>query len=214
LIARYTSDCSPGRSPRATFLRNLMARLPCLVPQTLLALIVLLFQLLAPDCAHAQPNSAEYQLKAAFIFHFAQLVDWPADAPGTENRPLVFCTTGENTPPGVLEATVQGKQIASRPLEVRHLQEKENPAGCHLLSIVGKDKKRAAAILANLNNAPMLTVGESDDFVQQGGMIGFCLMENKIRFDINLKAAQRANLKISSRLLLLAKTVIGDGRQG
>lgn len=191
-----------------------MARLPCRVPQTLLGLVVLLFQLLVPNSAHAQSNSAEYQLKAAFIFHFAQLVDWPADALGPENRPLILCTTGESALSGVLEATIQGKQIGSRPLDVRHLQEKENPAGCHLLFIVGRDKRRAAAILAKLNNAPILTVGESDDFIQQGGMIGFCLLENKIRFDINLKAAQRANLKISSRLLLLAKTVVGDGRQG
>jgi hypothetical protein len=71
-----------------------------------------------------------------------------------------------------------------------------------------------AAILAFLNGAPILTVGETDDFIQQGGMIGFCLQGKKIRFDINLNAAQRANLKISSRLLLLAKTVIGNGRQG
>lgn len=191
-----------------------MARLPCLVPQTLLALVVLLSQLLVPNSAHPQSNSAEYQLKAAFIFHFAQLVDWPADALGPENRPVILCTTGENSLFGVLEATIQGKQIGSRPLEVRHLQEKENPAGCHLLFIVGRDRRHAAAVLAKLNNAPILTVGESDDFIQQGGMIGFCLLENKIRFDINLKSAQRANLKISSRLLLLAKTVVGDGRQG
>lgn len=209
-----TSDSNFGKTARAPFLRNRIAGLPCLVPQTLLALVLLLFELLAPNCALAQSNSAEYQLKAAFIFHFAQLVDWPADALGPENRPLILCTTGESALPGVLEATIQGKQIGSRPLEVRHLQEKENPAGCHLLFIVGRDKRRAAAILASLNSAAVLTVGESDDFIQQGGMIGFCLQENKIRFDINLKAAQRANLKISSRLLLLAKAVVGDGKQG
>lgn len=214
MIALYTSDCNPGQPRRGPFPRNRMARLSCLVPQTLLALAVLLFQLLVPNSAHAQSNSAEYQLKAAFIFHFAQLVDWPADALGPENRPLILCTAGESALSGILEATIRGKQIGSRPLEVRHLQEKENPAGCHLLFIVGRDKKRAAAILAKLNNAPILTVGESDEFIQQGGMIGFCLLENKIRFDINLKAAQRANIKISSRLLLLAKTVVGDGRQG
>jgi YfiR/HmsC-like len=191
-----------------------MVRLLCLVPQTLLALVVLILQLLAPNPSHAQSNSAEYQLKAAFIFHFAQLVDWPADSLGPGNRPLVFCTVGENVLPGVLEKTVQGKQIGSRSLEVRHLQENENPRGCHLLFIAGRDKKRAAAILAGLNSAPVLTVGETDDFVQHGGMIGFSFLENKIRFDINLNAAQRANLKISARLLLLAKTVIGDGRQG
>jgi hypothetical protein len=168
----------------------------------------------APIPAHAQSSPSAYQLKAALVFHFAQLVDWPSDSLGPGNRPLIFCTVGENTLPGVLEKTVQGKQIGSRSLEVRHLQENDNPKGCHLLFIAGRDKKRAAAILAGLNSAPILTVGETDDFVQRGGMIGFCLLENKIRFDINLNAAQRANLKISSRLLLLAKTVIGDGRQG
>jgi len=174
----------------------------------------LLFQLLAASISHAQSNSAEYQLKAAFLFHFAQLVDWPADNLGPENRPLVLCSTGESSLSAILQATVQGKLIGSRPLEVRQLQEKERPAGCHLLFIAGRDKRRAAAILASLNSAAVLTVGETDDFIQQGGMIGFCLQENKIRFDINLKAAQHANLKISSRLLLLAKTVVGDGRQG
>jgi hypothetical protein len=161
-----------------------------------------------------QIQPSEYQVKAAFVFHFAQLVDWPADALGSEDRPLILCTTGENALSGVLDTTVRGKQTGTHPLGVRHLQEKDDPGGCHLLFIVGKDKRRAAAILARLNNAPILTVGESDDFVERGGMIGFCLQENKIRFDINLNAAQRANLKISSRLLLLAKTVIGDGRQG
>lgn len=214
MTAFSTSDCNLGQPPRAPFLRNHSARRHCRVPRTLLAPGLLLFQLLAPNCARAQFNSAEYQLKAAFIFHFAQLVDWPADALGSENHPLILCTTGENTLRDVLENTVQGKQIGSRPLQVRRLQEKDNPSGCHLLFIAGKDKKRAAAILAGLITAPVLTVGESDDFVQLGGMIGFCLEGNKIRFDINLNNAQRANLKISARLLLLAKTVIGDGRRG
>lgn len=99
-------------------------------------------------------------------------------------------------------------------MQVRHLFEKDNPRGCDLLFIVGQDKRRAAALLKAVNNAPILTVGESEDFIHQGGMIGFCLQDNKIRFDINLQAATRANLKISSRLLLLAKSVIGDSRQG
>lgn len=209
-----TSDSLLRISWREAFLQIRTARLPSLALRTVFPLVVLLFHSFALIPARAQSNPSEYQLKAAFIFHFAQLVDWPVDSLGPGNRPLMFCTVGENAFPGVLEDTVQGKQIGSRSLEVRHLQVNENPRGCHLLFIAGRDKKRVAAILAGLNGAPILTVGESDDFVERGGMIGFCLQENKIRFDINLNAAQRANLKISSRLLLLAKTVIGDGRQG
>ena len=63
-----------------------------------------------------------------------------------------------------------------------------------------------------VSNAPILTVGESEEFIHQGGMIGFYLQENRIRFDINLQAAKRVNLRFSSRLLLLAKSVIGDPR--
>ncbi|MGB7750059.1 MAG: YfiR family protein [Candidatus Acidiferrales bacterium] len=76
---------------------------------------------------------------------------------------------------------------------------------------VGKhDAARLGRLLAELKDGSVLTVGESDGFVQQGGMIGFLLVENKVRFEINLQAAERANLKISSRLLLLAKSVIGN----
>jgi len=214
LVAFSTSDSILRKSSRAPCAQIRAARFSSLALRTLLALLVLLLHPLALITADAQSDSSEYQLKAAFIFHFAQLVDWPAEAVGPGNRPLILCTAGEDTPSGVLEATVQGKQIGSHPLEVRHLQEKDSSSGCHLLFIVGRDKRRVPAILAGLNNAPILTVGESDDFVQQGGMIGFCLQESKIRFDINLKVAQRANLRISSRLLLLAKTVVGDGRQG
>jgi hypothetical protein len=74
--------------------------------------------------------------------------------------------------------------------------------------------QRVSAILTNSKDAPALTVGVSENFIQNGGMIGLCLQENKIRFNINLKAAQRANLRISSRLLLLAKSVIAEGKTG
>jgi uncharacterized protein DUF4154 len=163
---------------------------------------------------HAQSTTAQYQSKAAFIFHFAQLVDWPPEVSNSPDRPLIFCVADENALNGLLENTVRGKQIGLHPVQVRHLLEKDNPRSCDLLFIVGQDKKRTAALLRAVSNAPILTVGESADFIHQGGMIGFCLQENKVRFDINLQAAKRANLKISSRLLLLAKSVIGDSKQG
>lgn len=178
------------------------------------AFFVSLLHLSTAISVHAQSNTAEYELKAAFIFHFAQLVDWPPEVSGPADRVLTFCIADENTLPGVLENTVQGKRVGSHPLQVRHLPEKDSPRACDVLFIVGQDKRHTATLLKALNNAPILTVGESDDLMQQGGMIGFCLQENKIRFDINLPAARRANLKISSRLLLLAKSVVGDSRQG
>jgi YfiR/HmsC-like len=170
--------------------------------------------LLAPWSAETQTQSDEYRVKAAFLFHFAQFVDWPPESLGAGSRPLVFCTVGEQAVPDALESTVEGKQIGTHSIKVQHLRETDDLRTCQLLFILIRDKKHVATILAGLQNAAILTVGQSDDFIQQGGMIGFCLQDSKIRFDINLRASQRANLKISSRLLLLAKSVVGDPGQG
>jgi hypothetical protein len=85
--------------------------------------------------------------------------------------------------------------------------------GCQVLFIGVKEKKLLPAILAGVKGNPVLTAGESEHFVQEGGMISFLLEDNKIRFEVNLEVAQKAKLRISSRLLALAKTVIG-GQKG
>ncbi len=172
------------------------------------------FLLFASWPAVAQTQADEHRVKAAFLYHFAQLVNWPPQSLGTEDRTFIFCTVGEQTVPDALESTVEGKQIGTHPIKVQHLRENDDLRSCHMLYILLLDKKQVAAILARLQNASILTVGESDNFIQQGGMIGFALLDKKVRFDINLQSAQRANLKISSRLLLLAKIVVGDPGQG
>jgi hypothetical protein len=159
--------------------------------------------------AHAQ-QSEEYRVKAAFLFHFAQLVDWPPEALGDEKQPLTLCTVGKDPFGGDLEATLQGKSIGARALQVRHLKQVQDAQGCQILFVAGSERKEVASVLAALKEAAVLTVGESEDFVKQGGMIGFSMENNKLRFDINVEAATRAKLKISSRLLLLAKSVIGS----
>ncbi|MGB7848086.1 MAG: YfiR family protein [Candidatus Acidiferrum sp.] len=191
-----------------------MLRLCFLVAPSILSLLVCLFPLSELHSADTPSKSAQYQLEAAFIFHFAQLVDWPPEALGGGNFPLVFCMTAENASSVALGFMVEGKHIGTHPVQVRQLKGKDDFRGCHLLFIVGKNKKRAASILESLKDLSILTVGESEDFALDGGMIGFFLEENKICFDINLKAAKRVNLKIDSRLLLLGKKVIGSGKQG
>jgi hypothetical protein len=113
----------------------------------------------SPISVHAQSSSAEYQSKAAFIFHFVQLVDWLPEVPGSPDRPLIFCVADENALNGFLEDTVRGKQIALHPVQVRHLLEKDNPWSCDLLFIVGQDKKRTAALLRAVSNAPTPATG-------------------------------------------------------
>jgi hypothetical protein len=96
---------------------------------------------------------------------------------------------------------------------VLHVKQAPDALACQILFIGAEEKKIFPAVLASLKANSVLTVGESENFVQQGGMIGFLLEENKIRFEINLEAAEHAKLRMSSRLLTLAKTVIG-GRRG
>ena len=180
--------------------------------RSIVTLIVLLLTLFAggAESIRGQSNDEEYRVKAAFLFHFAQLVDWPAEpASGTDNS-LSLCTLGEDPFQGTLEGTVAGKAIGNRTIRVRHLLSPEDLQVCQIVFLGKAQSKRIPSLVADLHNAPILTVGETAGFLDEGGMICFLLEENKVRFEINLNAADSANLKIGSRLLILAQRVVGE----
>jgi uncharacterized protein DUF4154 len=163
----------------------------------------------APSSLPDQTNG-EYQVKAAFLFHFAQFVEWPAETFPSANSPLKYCTIGDDPFRGALDETLKNKTVGTRPLLVQHLTNPEQIAGCQILFIATTEKKQFGAALSKAGGHPVLSVGETEHFTSDGGMIGLFLEDNKVRFDINLQAAERSKLKISSRLLLLAKNVIGN----
>jgi hypothetical protein len=152
---------------------------------------------------------SEYEVKAAFLFHFAQFVEWPQQTFKNDGEPLVYCTVGDDPFHGGLEAALKGKTIGAHPLQVRHAKRAEDASGCQVIFLGENEKKLLPELLATFERNPVLVVGESEHFAQSGGTIGFCLEENKIRFEVNLDAAGKAKLKISSKLLALAKSVIG-----
>lgn len=156
----------------------------------------------------------EYAVKAGFLFHFAQFVEWPDGAFHDAKSPLAYCTTGFDPFRGELDATLRGKVVGGRPVEVRHLKQAQDAQGCHILFIGEDQKLQVAAAVTFLNSAPVLLVGESEGFVKAGGMIGFSVEDSKVKFEVNLEAAQKAGLKINARLLTLAKTVIGGPKRG
>lgn len=164
---------------------------------------------LAPRVAKAQSQTEEYRVKAALLFHFAQLVDWPPSAFASDSSAINLCTIGQDPFNGELETTLEGKSIGARPIRVLHFKEPQDLVSCHLLFVGASESKRLPFVLAEIGRAPVMTVGESDGFLEQGGMIRLDLEEGKIRFAINLDASELAGLKISSRMLLLAKTVAG-----
>ena len=156
----------------------------------------------------AQTTGKEYRIKAAFLFNFAHYVEWPPDTFKDANSPLTYCTIGDDPFEGVLDQSLNAKSAGTHPLRVQHLRAPENFQGCQIVFIGANEKKRITAILETLKQSPVLVVGESSHFVQQGGTVGFLSEENTVRFEVNLDAAQRARLNISATLLSVAKTVI------
>ena len=160
--------------------------------------------------ARAQSQADEYRVKAAFLYHFAQLVDWPAGSFGDASQPLILCTIGDDPFHGELENSVDGKVVDGRYIRIRHFKRISEAHSCRILFFGKVEDKALAEMLMELGNGPILTVGESDGFAQMGGMIQFSLDDNRVRFNVNVGAAQKSGLKISSKLLLLAKEVIGN----
>jgi len=154
----------------------------------------------------AQPT--EYQLKAAYIYHFAQFVNWPAAAFAQTNSPLVIGVLGDNPFGADLEHTVEGKVLDGHPLKVQEFKSFSDITGtCHILFISSSEKKRFSQISEKLAGKSTLTVGESDRFIEAGGMIQFVLDGGRIRFQINRTAASKAGLTMSFKLLNLASKV-------
>jgi hypothetical protein len=176
--------------------------------------VLLCFTLLVlgvPYSACAQSAADEYQVKAAFLFHFAQFLDWPADALNAENPSLSLCIFDDEPRRQELQTTVEGKAIGARTFHVRLISQPQGIQGCNILFLSRDETQRQSAILKGLRGMPVLTVGETSSFLSDGGMIRFHLDEGKTRFDINLASAESSHLQISSRLLLLATSVTRGG---
>jgi len=153
----------------------------------------------------AQAPSTEYRLKAAFLYNFLKFVDWPAQAFPRKDTPLTICLAGDPFG-GRLDEIIQGETISGRPVAVRRTKD-EQLQDCHIVYVSRSESQRSAGIIKAAENASILTVGESEDFIAKGGMIRFTEKGNRLHFQINPDAAERASLKVSSRLLRLADVV-------
>jgi hypothetical protein len=151
--------------------------------------------------------SQEYQIKAVFLFHFAQFVEWPPQGFADGQTPLVIGVLGEDPFGGFLEETVRGEKVNSRTLLVQHYRRVEEIQACHVLFIGQSEANRLDQILSYLKDRSILTVSDVEDFAHRGGMIRFVMQQNKIRLKINVEAAKAANLTISSKLLRPADIV-------
>jgi len=167
--------------------------------------ILSLFLLLAAVAGRAQVSTpSEYQLKAAFLFNFAKFIDWPPEAFPEKSSPVVIGVLGEDPFGEELKRTILNKSIADRSITNKPVGSIEEARRCHILFISTSEKKRLREIFDGLRGASVLTVGETDQFTETGGMINFVIKEKRIRFEIREDTARSAGLKISSKLLSLA----------
>lgn len=149
----------------------------------------------------------ESEVKAAFLYHFTGYVDYPAGAFTQPGAPFVIAVLGKDTIIDALQQAVRGKSVKGRPVVVRQVGLGQDLKGCHVLFVPEAQAANLSRVLDTLGDAPVLLVGESKDFAARGGMIGFFVEQNRVRFEINPEAARRAHLTISSKLLSLARIV-------
>ena len=172
------------------------------LPRSLLLVLILTF--LSPGATAAEV-SKEYQLKAVFLFHFAQFVEWPTNAFTTPESPITLGVLGTNPFDNALQETVRGERVSGRSLVIKQFQRVEEIDLCHVLFISRSETAQLASVLGGLRDRSILTVSDSEAFNVKGGMIQFITEANRIRFKINRKATEAANLRLSSQLLRLAE---------
>lgn len=148
----------------------------------------------------------EHRIKAAFLYNFSRFIDWPEELQHPDR--FTICVLGID-PFGDAIDSLAGKAVHNRKLDILRLPGRAVAGECRIVYISDSESDRIDSILAPLEDRPVLTVSDSTAFAEKGGMIRLKLVNNKVRFDINIDAAQRAGLNISSKLLSLA-TIVRD----
>jgi len=153
-------------------------------------------------------SSGEYRIKAAFLYNFAKFVQW-RKCPDKKKKDEARLTIGilGRDPFGASISVLDGKTVGGRTLVIRRFSKLEQVQSCHILFISRSEKQDLARILRSVGPSGTLTVGDMDGFVRAGGVVHFFMKQNKVRFEINVTAAEKARLKISSKLLKLARIV-------
>jgi hypothetical protein len=189
--------------------------------------LVLLGCLLISD-AYPESQSAqykEYEVKAAFMYNFLKFIDWPEEKTAKTGNQITICILGQD-PFGGAADILKGKKVEERDVvlkRIESLQQLKDAADangqmdalkkCHLLFICKSEQKNTKEIIDLVKNSGVLTVADTQGFLDDGGIVNFIIEDNKVRFDINLTASEKAGIKIRSQLLRLAKKVLKDGSE-
>ena len=163
--------------------------------------------------AAATQTASPTELRAAFVYNFAKFTEWPAHAIAP-NEPIAVCVVDDPRATNLFRQVVKGRTIGSHRLAVRCLGLGPDLKSCQIAYAPQLDSARAADLLAAIGDASVLTISDYEHFARLGGIANFVVEDGKMRFAINVDAAQRAHLRVSSQLLALARVVRGtDARQ-
>lgn len=166
-----------------------------------------LFSSASPRAFSMNEETVEYPVKLAFLYNFTKFVEWPADSYRGPDAPLVICIVGNDPFSPAIEGELRSRSAGSHPIEVRTVSPRDIMSVCHMVFVPVTAEDQATRIVRVLKGSSTLTVGETEGFAVQGGIINLTTEGNKLHFEVNLLAAERARLKISAKMLALAKIV-------
>jgi len=161
--------------------------------------------LAALAAAHAADQSTEYEVKAAFLLNFTKFIEWPSSSFEDGQSPLTICIPGDDPFGAALTQVVEGEVVNGRKVFVQHIQSAPKPKSCQVIFVRRADRNAIGALESV--GPGVLTVGDWPEFLRAGGIIAFDVENRHVRFDINRRAAARAHLTLSARLLKVARSV-------
>jgi hypothetical protein len=195
-----------GSIPAAFSRRTLAVRRPCRIG--LCAVLLAANLCFAGSLSAQQSRPQEYEVKAVYLYNFGRFVQWPAASPAvTADDSFTICVLGRDPFGPVLDTTLAGEAIDGRKLVAKRITNTRDATHCRIIFISSSEAPRIKEILNSLEKSSALTVSEMPDFINSGGMIQFVLKDNKVRFAVNLIAAEKAGLTISSQLLKVATDI-------
>lgn len=179
---------------------------------TVFIIVWWLFSNSAPQALPLNVETVEYPVKLAFLYNFTKFVEWPSDSFRNPDAPLVICIVGNDPFSPSIEGELRSRTVGSHPIEVRTLRTSDILSVCHMVFVPVTAEDQATKVVRGLKGSSTLTVGETEGFAVLGGIINLTVEENKLHFEVNLLAAERAGLKISAKMLALAKIVHDENR--
>jgi hypothetical protein len=194
--------CLPPKDRKASLTRTPLPK----VMRGLAAVLSLLLLSLALD---AQRTSApEYQAKANFLSKFPIFVEWPEEALPQGAEPFLLCIFGDFSFGTSLAEVTRGTTAHAKRVEVRWVRKEQDLHACHILFVSRSEQKRYTRVLGAVRGQSVLTVGETTEFLDAGGIVSFSMQQETLQFEVNLVEANKVHLRISSQMLALARRVV------